>query len=425
MGSNNAILHLKNIRKSFGGFWKLLLQVINQAREERKTLNEERRFVVKIQSAVLREPNKPLTIEELELDSPREKEVLIKYAYTGFCHSDLHLMLGEIPIALPLAIGHEAAGVVEAVGPGVTKVQKGDHVVGTWMIPCGKCHQCLRGMGNICSGNFGSFLEGVLLDGTSRLKDRNGDMVRHGNFVSGFSTYSVVPEDGAIPLPKDMPLDQACFMGCCVPTGWGSVTNTANVQPGDSVVVYGLGGVGLNCLRAAVLRQANPVIAVDLEGSKEDIAMDFGATHFIDSSKEDPVPKIQLLTGGVAGEDGQIMGGGADIVFEAIGDPGAIIQAYWSSGMGGKIVIPGITPHDQTTNLPLMLLPLHQKSILGNLYGSISTHIDIPRLVTLAKTGDLKLDKLVTNKFKLKDINEVADAMIKREIKGRWVCEWD
>jgi Zn-dependent alcohol dehydrogenase len=380
---------------------------------------------MKIQSAVLREPNKPLTIEELELDPPKEKEVLIKYAYTGFCHSDLHLMLGEIPIALPLAIGHEAAGVVEAVGPGVTKVQKGDHVVGTWMIPCGKCPQCLRGMGNICSGNFGSFLEGVLLDGTSRLKDKNGGMVRHGNFVSGFSTYSVVPEDGAIPLPKDMPLDQACFMGCCVPTGWGSVTNTANVQPGDSVVVYGLGGVGLNCLRAAVLRHANPVIAVDLEGSKEDIAMDFGATHFIDSSKEDPVPKIQLLTGGVAGEDGQIMGGGADVVFEAIGDPGAIIQAYWSSGMGGKIVIPGITPHDQTTNLPLMLLPLHQKSILGNLYGSISTHIDIPRLVTLAKTGDLKLDKLVTNKFKLKDINEVADAMIKREIKGRWVCEWD
>ena len=125
---------------------------------------------MKIQSAVLREPNKPLTIEELELDPPQEKEVLVKYAYTGFCHSDLHLMLGEIPIALPLAIGHEAAGVVEAVGPGVTKVQKGDHVVGTWMIPCGKCPQCLRGMGNICSGNFGSFLEGVLLDGTSRIE---------------------------------------------------------------------------------------------------------------------------------------------------------------------------------------------------------------------------------------------------------------
>ena len=212
-------------------------------------------------------------------------------------------------------------------------------------------------------------------------------------------------------------------MGCCVPTGWGSVTNTANVQPGDSVAVYGLGGVGLNCLRAAVLRHANPAIAVDLEGSKKDIAMEFGATHFIDSSKDDPVPAIQLITGGQKMADGTIMGGGVDFAFEAIGDPGAIIQAYWSTGMGGKVILPGITPHDQTTNLPLMLLPLHQKSILGNLYGSISTHIDIPRLVTLAKTGTLKLDKLTTSKFKLKDINEVADAMIKREIKGRWVCE--
>jgi S-(hydroxymethyl)glutathione dehydrogenase / alcohol dehydrogenase len=369
---------------------------------------------MKIKSAVLREANKPMTIEELELAPPKENEVLIKMAYTGWCHSDLHLCLGEIPIALPLAIGHEASGIVQEVGPGVTRVKKGDHVVGTWMIPCGKCPQCQRGMGNICSGNFGAFLEGMLLDGTSRLTDKDGQMVRHGNFVSGFSEYSVIPEAGVIPVRKDMPLDQACFMGCCVPTGWGSVMNTAQIKAGESVVVYGLGGVGLNCLRAAVLRQANPVIAVDLEASKRDMAMDFGATHFIDNSKEDPVPKIQEITGG-----------GADVVFEAIGDPGAIIQAYWSTGMAGKLVIPGITPHDQTTNLPLMLLPLHQKSILGNLYGSISTHIDIPRLVDLSMKQDLKLDKLITNYFKLEDINDVSEAMIRREIKGRWVCKWD
>ena len=188
---------------------------------------------MKIKSAVLREINKPLSIEELELEPPKEKEVLVKYIYTGFCHSDLHLMLGEVSVGLPRAIGHEAAGVVQEVGPGVTKLKKGDHVVCTWMIPCGKCPQCLRGMGNICSGNFGFFLEGMLLDGTSRLKDKDGNVVRHSEFVAGFSSYSVVPEDGAIPIPKSMPLDQACFMGCCVPTGWGSVTNTAKVQPGD------------------------------------------------------------------------------------------------------------------------------------------------------------------------------------------------
>jgi len=324
-----------------------------------------------------------------------------------------------------LAIGHEMAGVVEDVGPGVTKVKKGDHVVGTWMIPCGKCPQCLRGMGNICSGNFGAFLGGVLLDGTSRLTDKKGEMVRHGNFVSGFSNYTVLPEDGAIPVPKEFPLDQACFMGCCVPTGWGSVFNTAQIKPGDSVVVYGLGGVGLNCLRAAVMQHANPVVAVDLEGSKKDLALEFGATHFIDSSKEDPVPIILTMTGGVQVEGGMWMGGGVDVAFEAIGDPGAIIQAYWSTGIGGKVVIPGITPHDQPTNLPLMLLPLHQKSILGNLYGSISTHVDIPRLINMAMKEDLKLDKLTSKKFKLDQINDVADAMIKRQIKGRWVCDWD
>ncbi len=380
---------------------------------------------MKIKAAVLREPNKPYTIEELELDPPKEKEVLVRYKYTGYCRSDYHLLKGEIPIQLPLVAGHEAAGIVEDVGPGVTKVKKGDHVGVTWMIPCGKCPQCLRGKGNICSGNFGAFLEGMLLDGTSRMRDKNGEMVRHGNFVSGFSTANVIPEDGVIPMPKDFPLEHAAFMGCCVPTGWGSVYNSANINPGDPAAVYGLGGVGLNILRALSLRHADPIFAIDLEGSKKDLAMEFGATHFIDSSKEDPVRAIQLATGGMEMEDGTIMGGGVDYVFEAIGDAGAQVQSYWSTGIGGTIVMPGITPHDQATELPLMLLPLHQKRIIGNLYGEISTHIDIPRLTQMAKSHDLKLDKLISKRFKLEEINDVADAMEKREIRGRWVCEFD
>ena len=369
---------------------------------------------MKIKAAVLREPKKPYTIEELELAPPKQGEALVRYAYTGYCHSDLHLQLGEIPIALPLVAGHECSGIVEEVGPGVTRVKKGDHVVGTWMVPCGECPACRRGMGNICSGSFKYFLAGMMLDGTSRLKDKNGKEVLHGNFVSGFSDYSVVPEGGLIPLPKDFPLEWACLMGCCVPTGWGTVTNTANVQPGDSVAVYGLGGVGLNVLRACVLRHANPVIAVDLEASKESLAKEFGATHFICNSKEDPVPKIQEITGG-----------GVQYAFEAIGDPGAIIQAWWSTGIGGRVIVPGITPFEQTTNLPLGLLPLHQKAIMGNLYGSISTHIDIPRYADMVLKNDLKLDKLITKKFKLEEINDVADAMVKRQIHGRWVCAWE
>lgn len=369
---------------------------------------------MKIKGAVLREANKPLTIEELELAPPKEKEVLVRVAYTGFCHSDLHLMLGEIPIAMPFVIGHEASGTVEDVGPGVTSLKKGDHVVCTWMIPCGSCQQCFEGRGYICSGNFGPFLEGVLLDGTSRLTDKDGKTVLHGNFVSGFSNYTVVPEDGAIKIRDDMPLDQASFMGCCVPTGWGAVTKVANVQPGDSVAIWGLGGVGLNILRAAVMRHADPVIAVDLEESKEELAKAYGATHFICNSKEDPVPKIQEMTGG-----------GVDFAFEAIGDPGAIVQAWWSTGIGCKLIVPGITPHDQTTNLPLMLLPLHEKAIIGTLYGNISTRIDIPRLVEMSMDGELKLDKLIGGRFKVEQINDVADKMVKRELMGRWVCEWD
>jgi Zn-dependent alcohol dehydrogenase len=369
---------------------------------------------MKIKGAVLRERGKPYSIEELELEPPREKEALVRYAYTGYCHSDLHNLLGGLGGALPIVAGHECAGVVEEVGPGCTKVKKGDHVVGTWMVPCGECPQCRKGMGNICSGTFSYFLEGLLLDGTSRIKDKNGKMVRHGNFISGFSNYTVAPEGGLIPVPKDFPLEYACLMGCCIPTGWGSVTNCAKVQPGDKVAVYGLGGVGLNILRACVLRHASPVIAVDIEESKEDLAEEFGATHFICNAKEDPVPKIQELTEG-----------GADFAFEAIGDPGAIIQAYWSIGMNGKVIVVGVTPADQTTNLPLTLMPLHQKSIIGNLYGMISTHVDIPRLTRMAMTYDLKLDKLVTKKFKLEEINDVAEKMLKRQIRGRWICAWD
>ncbi len=369
---------------------------------------------MKIKAAVLREVNKPYTIEELELAQPKEKEVLIRYIYTGYCHSDLSNLLGNVQMALPIVAGHEGAGVVEAVGPGCTKIKKGDHVVATWMVPCGECPQCLRGMGTVCQGTFENFIGGMLLDGTSRLSDRNGQMVRHGNFVSGFSDHTVAPERSLIPLPKEFPLEYACLMGCCIPTGWGSVTNCAKVQPGDKVAVYGLGGVGLNILRASVLRHANPVIAVDLEENKEDLALEFGATHFICNSKEDPVAVIQDVTGG-----------GADFAFEAIGDPGAIVQAYWSIGVTGKLIVVGLTPHNETTNLPLQVLPFQQKSIIGNLYGMISTHVDIPRLVHMAMTHDLKLDKLVANKFKLEDINNVADKMLKRQLRGRWVCAWE
>jgi S-(hydroxymethyl)glutathione dehydrogenase/alcohol dehydrogenase len=370
---------------------------------------------VKIRGAVLREYGKGYTIEELELEPPHANEVLIKYAYTGYCHSDLSVAMGRVPMTLPMAVGHECAGVVEAIGEGVTRVKVGDHVASTWMIPCGDCVMCRAGMGHMCEPNMAFFGAGTMLDGTSRIRDAKGDTVYHGNFVSGFSSHAVVPELAAVPVPKDFPLEQAALMSCCIPTGWGSVTNIAKVQPGDSVAVWGMGGVGLNIIRAAKMRQANPLIAIDLEKSRESLARELGATHFICNADTDPIPIIQELTGGR----------GVNVAFEAIGDPGAVEQAWWSIAWGGKLACIGVMAHDKKAQLPLQGMTFHGQQIIGGLYGAISTLDDIPKLTELAMTGDMMLDKLIAGKFKLEQLNDIAEQMEKRQLTGRWVCEWD
>jgi Zn-dependent alcohol dehydrogenase len=369
---------------------------------------------VKIKAAVLREINKGYSIEELELDPPKEGEALIKYAYAGYCHSDLSNSKGFTKMKLPMVAGHEASGVVMEVGPGVTRVKPGDHVASAWMCPCGDCPECRAGMGNICSGTFPQFVNGTMLDNTSRLRDAKGNTVLHGNFVSGFSDYTVMPEGALIPVPKNMPLDWAALMSCCIPTGWGTVTKKANVQPGDRVAVWGLGGVGQNILRAAAARHANPLIAVDIEEARREKAMKLGATHFINSSKEDPVPIVQGLTGG-----------GVDTIFECSGDPGATVQAYWALRPAGKLVQVGIMGEHEVASLALTFLVFGQKVIQGVLYGAISTRDDIPKYVELALRGDMMLDTIIEGHFKLEEINDIRERMERRELNGRWVCKFD
>ncbi len=369
---------------------------------------------MRMKGAVLREAEKPITIEQVDLSPPKEREVLVKTAYTGFCHTDLAIIRGILRLSLPLVPGHEASGIVEAVGPGVTTIKKGDHVVGTWRVACGHCPECRKGMGHICRNSIPPRNAGTLLDMSSRLADEKGHTLHHQTFVSGFAEYMVIPEAGAIKIREDIPLDQACFFGCCLPTGFGAVYNIAQVKPGDSVAIWGMGGVGLNVVRGARLRGANPIIGVDLVGRKEEIAREFGVTHFVDNSKEDPVPMIQGLTGG-----------GADFCFEVIGDPGAILQAYYALGMAGKLIQIGITDEQAMTKLPLFYNPLHCKSVLGTLYGNIQTERDIPALADLAVGGDFMLDKLITRTFRIEEINDVAEAMDNHEIVGRWVCTWD
>ena len=369
---------------------------------------------MEMKAAVLRDYGKPVTIETVNLAPPKEKEVLVKTHYTGFCHSDYSFIKGDFKMPIPMVIGHEASGIVEEVGPGVTTLKKGDHVATAWMCPCGTCPECTSGQGHICRRSHELHAAGGLVDMTSRLTDASGNPMYHSVLVSGFAEYMVTPEMSTIKIRDDMPLDQACFLSCCVPTGFGAVYNAAGVKPGDSVAIWGLGGVGLNVVRGAKLRSAYPIIAVDLEGSKESIAREFGATHFINNSKDDPVPIIQELTGG-----------GVQYAFEAIGDPGAIIQAVWSLAIGGQLTQIGITPETDMTGLPLAYFPPHCKSVTGTLYGNIRTHEDIPKMADMAMNGDLELGKLITKYFKVEEINDVYEAMDKRQIVGRWVCKWD
>jgi Zn-dependent alcohol dehydrogenase len=280
------------------------------------------------------------------------------------------------------------------------------------MCPCGDCPECRKGLGNICSGTFPQFVGGTMLDGTSRLKDAKGNTILHGNFVSGFSDYTVVPQGALIPVPKDMPLEWAALMSCCIPTGWGTVTKLANVQPGDAVAIWGLGGVGQNVLRAAACRQANPLVVVDLEEARRDKALKLGATHFINNSDEDPVPILQQMTKG-----------GPDIIFECSGDPGATVQAFWALRPSGKLMQVGVMGRDEAAPLPLTFLVFGQKSIIGGVYGSISTKDDIPKYCELATRGDMMLDSIIEGYFDLEQLNDIRERMERRELNGRWICK--
>jgi Zn-dependent alcohol dehydrogenase len=372
---------------------------------------------MRIRAAVLREYGVPMKIEELELDEPREKEVQVKMLACGFCHSDASLWLGYIPQDIPMVPGHEACAVVEKVGPGVTKLKPGDRVIGCWMVPCGYCFQCRRGRPNLCQTSAKFFQEGNLLDGTSRLTDKNGKRVGMGSFVTGFATHSVMPEIGAIKVPEhiQLPPEQLCQLGCSVATGWGSVVNVAQAREGNSIGIWGCGGIGLNAIRFAALRNCNPVVAVDLEESKRDIAMEFGATHFIDSSKEDPIPIIKSLT------DGE----GLEFAIEATGDSGAQVQAWYALRAAGMVVAIGITSIDSTTSIPMFYAPLHAKTIRGTLYGETHPTEDLPRLMEVMNTGLLKTDKLVTRLITLNDLDETREAILARKVIGRWVIKFD
>ena len=357
---------------------------------------------MKINAAVLYEAQTPLVVETLELDDPKEGEVLVRLASAGVCHSDYHVMKGEWKPPLPMVLGHEAAGVVEKVGPGVSMSKAGDHVILNFRPNCGWCKYCTMGRPVLCNG--ADTARWTLFDGTVRLHKGNQD-IYHFARTACFAEYVVVPQSGAVPVRDDMPLDKACLVGCSVMTGVGSVINTAKVTPGSSVVVIGCGGVGLNVIQGAVLAGAGRIIAVDMLENKLAYAREFGATDIIDASHGDTVARIHDLTDG-----------GADYAFEVIGNSKTILQAYESTGPGGVTIVVGMAPEDDEVSINSLSLPRTEKVIMGSWYGSARPWVDLPKMVDLYLSGKLQVDALVSRTYPLGEINEAYDALSKGEV---------
>ena len=357
---------------------------------------------MQIKAAVCYEANAPLVVETLELDEPKEGEVLVKLSSAGVCHSDYHVMKGEWKPPLPMVLGHEAAGIVERIGPGVTMSRPGDHVILNFRPNCGFCRYCTVGRPVLCNGSDSD--RWMMFDGTSRLHKGN-QYFYHFARTASFAEYVVVPQTGAVPVREDMPLDKACLVGCSVMTGVGSVINTAKVEPGSSVVVIGCGGVGLNVIQGAVLAGAGQIIAVDVLENKLGYARDFGATDIIDATGGDTVRRIRDLTKG-----------GADYAFEAIGNSRTILQAYESTCLGGVTTIVGMAPEDDEVTINSLSLPRTEKVIMGSWYGSARPWVDLPKMVDLYLSGKIQVDALVSRTYTLDEINVAYEALGRGEV---------
>ena len=353
-------------------------------------------------AAVLHATNEPLRIETLELDDPKDGEVLVRIAAAGVCYSDYHIMIGEWTMPMPIVLGHEGAGVVETIGAGVTRVEPGDHVILNFRANCGHCRNCVVGRPVLCEGVESP--RHLMFDGTVRLH-RNGQDVYHMTRTACFSEHVVVPESGAVPVRSDMPLDRACLIGCSVMTGVGAVTNTARAEPGSNVVVIGCGGVGLNAVQGAVLAGADRIVAVDLLDSKLEYARQFGATDLVNAGNGDAVARVLEMTGG-----------GVDYAFEAIGNARTIEQAYEMCRPGGTAVVVGMAAETAEFKVNALSLPRTERAIVGSWYGSARPWVDLPKLVDLYMRGKLKIDEMISRTYRLDEINTAYDALVAGEV---------
>ncbi|MEQ8229347.1 MAG: S-(hydroxymethyl)glutathione dehydrogenase/class III alcohol dehydrogenase [Rhodospirillales bacterium] len=353
-------------------------------------------------AAVAIEAGKPLSIETVDLDGPKEGECLVEIKATGICHTDEFTLSGADPEGIfPAILGHEGAGVVVDVGPGVTSLKKGDHVIPLYTPECRVCEYCLNPKTNLCQAIRSTQGQGVMPDGTSRFK-LNGEPVFHYMGTSTFSNHTVVPEIALAKIREDAPFDKVCYIGCGVTTGIGAVINTAQVEPGSNVVVFGLGGIGLNVLQGARLVGADMIVGVDLNPGKKELAEKFGMTHFVNPKDhgDDLVNHLVELTGG-----------GADYSFECIGNTTVMRQALECAhkGWGESIIIGVAGAGQEISTRPFQLVT--GRSWRGTAFGGARGRTDVPKIVDWYKDGKINIDDLITHTMALDDINQGFDLM--------------
>ena len=373
-----------------------------QSNAGKSNIRDEENDMVASRAAVAHQAGKPLTIETIEVEGPREGEVLVEIKATGICHTDAFTLSGADPEGLfPSVLGHEGAGVVVDTGAGVTSVKKGDHVIPLYTPECRQCDYCTSGRTNLCQAIRETQGQGLMPDETSRLS-LNGDRLFHYMGTSTFSNYTVLPEIAVAKIREDAPFDKVCYIGCGVTTGIGAVINTAKVRPGSNVVVFGLGGIGLNVVQGARMVGANRIVGVDLNPEREVLARQFGMTDFVNPSE---------LEGDLVAYLVELTGGGADYSFECIGNVEVMRQALECCHKGwGESIIIGVAPSGaEISTRPFQLVT--GRVWRGTAFGGARGRTEVPQIVDWYMEGKINIDDLITHTMPLEDINSAFDLM--------------